>query len=80
MFRSPGRSLRVGLFCGGPTIQKCATEILHGWQIVTRLSERHGSRISLVIVVRTRNQGLAKRLRAAPNQRVWSRAAVQAPK
>jgi len=80
MFRSPERSLRVGLFCGGPTIQKCPTENLHGWQIVTRLCERHGSRISLVIVVRTRNQGLAKQLRASPNQPVWSRAAVQAPK
>jgi len=80
MFRSPGRSLWVGLFRGGPTIQKCPTENLHGWQIVTRMSERHGPRISLVIVVRKRNQGLAKRLRASPNRPVWSRAAVQAPK
>jgi len=80
MLGSLGRSLWVGLFCGGPTIQKWPTENLHGWQIVTRLSERHGSRISLVIVVRTRNQGLAKRLRVSPNQPVWRRAAVQAPK
>jgi len=78
MFRSPGRFLRVGLFCGWPTIQKCSTENLHGWKIVTRLSQRHRLRISLVIVVRTRNQGLAKRLRASPIQPVWSRAAVQA--
>jgi len=75
----------LGAFCGGsllwrPAIQKCPTENLQGWQLVTRLSERHGPRISLVIVVRTRNQGLAKPLRASPNRNVWSRAAVQAPK
>jgi len=80
MFGSLGRSLWVGLFRGGPTIQKCPTENLRGWQIVTRLSERHGSCTSLVIVVRTRNQGLAKRLGASPNRPVWSRAAVQAQK
>jgi len=80
MFGSLGRSLWVGLFCGWPTIQKCPTKNLRGWQIVTRLSERHGLRISLVVAVRTRNQGLAKLLRASPNKPVWSRASVQAPK
>jgi len=80
MFGSLGLSLWVGLFCDGPTIQKCPTENLRGWQIVARLSERHGSCISLVLVVRTRNQGLAKRLGASPSRPVWSRAAVQAPK
>jgi len=55
------------------------TEPKH-FQDVTRLSERHGSRISFVIVVRTRNPGLAKRLRASPNRPVWSRASVEASK
>jgi len=80
MFGWLGRSLWVGLFCGGPTIQQCPTENLHGWQIVTQLSERHGSRISLVVVIRTRNQGFAKRLGASPNRPVWTCVAVEAPK
>jgi len=80
MFGSLGRSLWVGLFYGGPTIQKCTTENLHGWKIVTRRSQRHGSRISLVIVVRTRNLGLAKRLGAPARRPVWTVVAVEAPK
>jgi len=80
MFGWLGCSLSVGLFCGGPTIQKCPTKNLRGWQIVTRLSERHGSCISLVIVIRTRNQELAKRLGKSPNRPVWTGVAVEAPK
>jgi len=80
MFGWLGHSLWVGLFRGGPTIQKCPTKNLRGWQIVTRLSERHRSSISLVIVVRTRNQGLAKRLGASPNRPVWAGVSVEAPK
>jgi len=80
MFGWLERSVWVGLFCGWPTIQKCPTKNLRGWQIVTRLSERHGSCISLVIVVRTGNQGLSKRLGASPNRPVWTGVAVEAPK
>jgi len=44
------------------------------------MSASHGSRFPLAYVVRTGNQGLAKRLGASPNRPVWSGAAVQAPK
>ena len=52
---------------------------LHDCHIVTQLSASHGSRFLLAFVVRTGNQGLAKRLGAFPNRPVWSGAAVQAP-
>jgi len=53
---------------------------LHDCQIVAQLSASHGSRFLLAFVVRTGNQGLAKRLGASPNRPVWIGAAVQAPK
>jgi len=58
---------------------RCTTENLHDCQIVSQLSASHGSRFPLACVVRTGNQGLAKRLGASPNRPVWSGAAVQAP-
>jgi len=57
-----------------------STENLHDCQIVSQLSASHGSRFPLAFVVRTGNQGLAKRLAASPNRPVRSGAAVQAPK
>jgi len=59
---------------------RCTTEILYDCQIVSQLSASHGSRFPLAFVVRTGNQGLAKRLGASPNRRVWSGAAVRARK
>ena len=56
------------------------TENLHDCQIVSQLSASNGSRFPSAFVVRTGNQGLAKRLGASPNRPVWSGAAVQAPK
>ena len=61
-------------------MKKDCTENLQDCQIVTQLSASHGSRFPSALVVRTGNQGLAKRLRASPNRPVWSGAAVQAPK
>jgi len=59
---------------------KCTTENLHDCQIVSQLSAIQGSHFPLAFVVRTGNQGLAKRLGASPNRPVWRGAAVQAPK
>jgi len=56
------------------------TENLHDCQIVSQMSASHGSRYPLAYVVRTGNQGLAKRLWASPNRPVWSGATDQAPK
>jgi len=52
---------------------------LHDCHIVSQLSASHVSRFPLAFVVRTGNQGLAKRLGASPNRPVRSGAAVQAP-
>jgi len=62
------------------SIDRDRSTLYESREILPILSARHGSRSPLAYVFRTGNQGLAKRLGAAPNRPVWSRAAVEAPK
>jgi len=77
---SPRRLWRWASFVARQYSHRRTTENLHDCQIVSKLSASHGSRFPLAYVVRTGNQGLAKRLGASPNRPVWSGAAAQAPK
>jgi len=61
------------------SIDRDQSTLYEAREILPILSARHGSRIPLAYVFRTGNQGLAKRLGAALNKPVWSRAAVEAP-
>ena len=77
---SPRRLWRWASFVLRQYSHRRTTENLQGCQILSQLSASHGSRFPLAFVVRTGNQGLAKRLGASPNRPVWSGAAVQALK